>query len=380
MIDDLQDRLAKSSVAFRGYNVTNLGRTLELLRHGVYRPTMHRYLTEASAICSEAMGRQVDLISRVEREEETSLATYDEAVAMIVAVELAQVKLLREHFGVDLRKAKVMYGYSLGEITALCVGGLTAMKDALQIPLALCRDCAELADDVAMGVVFSRGDAIDQNAVNRLCVRINGEGRGVIGTSSILSPNSLLMLGQGDTIARFKDAAREAIGKDIHVRKNPHTWPPLHTPIMWQRHIPNRSAVLMQTLPSEMHRPRPPIISMVTGRQSYNDYNWREIIHRWIDHPQRVWDVVYQTLSLGIETVIHVGPQPNLIPATFRRLAENVQAQTSGVGGLGARAVAGMARRLWLAKLLPKRAALLRAASLQHVVLEDWLLEHEPTE
>jgi [acyl-carrier-protein] S-malonyltransferase len=42
------------------------------------------------------------------------------------------------------------------------------------------------------------------------------------------------------------------------------------------------------------------------------------------------------------------------------------------------RAAAGLARRPWLSSLLPSRAALLRAPQIQHVILEDWLLENVP--
>jgi [acyl-carrier-protein] S-malonyltransferase len=45
---------------------------------------------------------------------------------------------------------------------------------------------------------------------------------------------------------------------------------------------------------------------------------------------------------------------------------------------MGMRAAAGLARRPWLSALLPSRAALLRAPLLKHIILEDWLLEHEP--
>jgi hypothetical protein len=37
--------------------------------------------------------------------------------------------------------------------------------------------------------------------------------------------------------------------------------------------------------------------------------------------------------------------------------------------------VQGMANRPWLKTLLPSRAALLRAPNIEHIVLEDWLLE-----
>jgi [acyl-carrier-protein] S-malonyltransferase len=97
-----------------------------------------------------------------------------------------------------------------------------------------------------------------------------------------------------------------------------------------------------------------------------------------VDQPQRLWDAIYDTLASGVTTLIHVGPDPNLVPATFRRISENVQQQMTGnsLGSYGLRAAAGLARRPWLSAILPSRAALLRAPTVKHIVLEDWLLEH----
>jgi [acyl-carrier-protein] S-malonyltransferase len=75
-----------------------------------------------------------------------------------------------------------------------------------------------------------------------------------------------------------------------------------------------------------------------------------------------------------------VGPEPNVIPATFTRLAENVRQQIDGrsLGSYGKRAMTGMARHPWLGPLLPARAALLRAPFVVQITLEDWLIEHAP--
>ncbi|NIL97136.1 MAG: ACP S-malonyltransferase, partial [Planctomycetales bacterium] len=131
------------------------------------------------------------------------------------------------------------------------------------------------------------------------------------------------------------------------------------------------------TVRGGLQPPQPPIASLVTGKVNYNDFNARDILNRWIDHPQRVWDGVYETLSRGIETIVHVGPEPNLFPATFKRLSDNLRVQLQGrsAGSLGKRVVSGMARRPWLTAVLPSRTALFRAPFLQHVILEDWLLE-----
>ena len=49
----LSARRPTAALAFRGYNVTNLGRTPELLDHPAYGATMRRYLDRGSEICAE---------------------------------------------------------------------------------------------------------------------------------------------------------------------------------------------------------------------------------------------------------------------------------------------------------------------------------------
>jgi [acyl-carrier-protein] S-malonyltransferase len=186
----------------------------------------------------------------------------------------------------------------------------------------------------------------------------------------------VLLLGQGNTVDRFAEVMHEAFPARVYLRKNPDKWPPMHTPIVWQRNIPNRVGVMMHTLPGGLIRPVPPLLSLVTGKMSYNDHNARDIIYRWMDQPQRLWDAVYETLASGVMTVIHVGPDPNLIPATFQRLRDNVTAQLSGrsLNSLGLRAISKVVKRPWLTALLPSRSALLRAPLVEHIILEDWLL------
>ncbi|MEE9601799.1 MAG: hypothetical protein V3V75_00735 [Thermoguttaceae bacterium] len=377
MDEDLKERMTGAALAFRGYNVTNLGRSGEFLRHPAYGKIARQYLTTAGDVCAEVTGKPVDLVARVRRGREAPLRLYAEAVTLVVAMELAQVQMLRDIHGIKVDHAKIAMGYSLGEVTAVCCGGLIGMEDVLRIPLSMAKDCAELSKDVTLGVLFSRGPALDMKVVNDLCQRLNTRGKGVIGVSSILSPNTVLLLGQKNTINQFKNNMGKLLHPKIHLRINPRRWPPLHTPIMWQRSVPNRAAVMMHTIPIVPSTPRPPVLSLVTGRTRYNESNTRDLLHRWVDHPQRLWDGVYRLLTLGVETVIHIGPEPNLVPATFKRLSANVQEQVSGrsLGSLGLRAASAMVSRQWLGALLPKRTALLRAPKVRHIILEDWLLD-----
>jgi len=140
--EQLTKGLGKTAFAFRGYNATNLGRTPELLRHPQYGPIVARYLQRASDICTDVMKFPVDLAQRVRRENEATLKEYHESIALIVAVELAQLEILETFFEISLTNANMMYGFSLGELTALSAGGVLTLDYALKIPLMMSRDAA----------------------------------------------------------------------------------------------------------------------------------------------------------------------------------------------------------------------------------------------
>ena len=201
---ELRRRIGTTALAFRGYDVANLGRSRELLEHADYGPTVRRHLERASAVCSEAIGAEVDLVEFVRAGRPTSLETFPHDIATIVAMEIAQVALLEEFFEVPVRKARLSFGYSIGELSALVVGGVFSMEQLLPVPLELAADAAELAHDATMGVLFTKGPALRVEDVERLCLAIRSEGRGLIGPSAFLSPNTALLLGQGDTLDRLE--------------------------------------------------------------------------------------------------------------------------------------------------------------------------------
>ncbi|TWT89911.1 Acyl transferase domain protein [Pseudobythopirellula maris] len=376
----LNAHAGSAAYAFRGYNVTNLGRTPELLACPPYRAIVERCLRQAGEACSEATGQRVDLVNRVVRREEADLPHYAEAVAIVFAAELAQIELLREAHGVDFRDGKLALGYSLGELAALACAGAASPETVLSIPLAMAADCASLAGGSEMGVVFSRGEALDENAVGLLCEEVTADGAGTVAISAVLSPNTLLVIGQGQTIAALKGRLRDRFARRVNLRLNDSSWPPLHTPIVRQKHVPDRASLMIERLKLCDTQLRPRIVSLVTGQTAYHDGRTRQLLRDWVDHPQRLWDGVRCVLSSGAGVLVHVGPEPNLIPATFRRLAENVRQQTSAwsLSGMGMRAIERATRRPWLGAMLPVSTSLLRAPNLKHVVLEDWLLEHAP--
>lgn len=374
------NNLNSTALAFRGYNTTNLGRTAELLALPVYAPLLRKRLTEAGGICAEVLAKPVDLVDRVARGQEADLEDYAEAVALVFAVELAQLDMLREIHGIDPEQACLAFGYSLGELVALAASGRLVPEQAMRVPLAMATDCAALAHDVTMGILFSRTLPINEQLVLRLCDEISERGNGVIAISAVLSPNSFLLLGEGDSIKAFKEQMVTAFPHRVHLRLNDSRWPPLHTPIVRQRHVPDRAAVMLQTMQMDSSEARLPVFSLVTGQTVGEGRQTRHLLRRWVDEPQRLWDGVCAVLRSEARTILHVGPAPNVIPATFSRLAENVQQVKAkqNLSGLRARAMARLVDRRWLSARLPTSASLLRAPQLEHVMLEDWLIEHVP--
>ncbi|MEN1680112.1 MAG: ACP S-malonyltransferase [Planctomycetota bacterium] len=369
-----------AALAFRGYNTTNLGRTAELLAVPAYRSLVQRRLQQAGRLCGEVIGRPVDLVARVQQGREAPLEEYAEAVALVFAAELAQLDLLRECHQIDPRSVVASFGYSLGELAALSAAGVLVDDEALRIPLAMATDCARLADGVTMGILFSRQQPVPAGDVLQLCDEITQRGDGVIGVSAVLSPNSVLVLGQGDTIHALRRRVPEALPGRVHLRLNDSRWPPLHTPIVWQSSIVDRASVMIQRLAISPDPPERPVVSLVSGCPVGGGAGVRTLLRNWVDHPQRLWDAVCWVLRSPTQTVIHIGPAPNVIPATFSRLSENVRGILSrwDLSGLGARAMEPVAYRQWLASRLPTSAALLRAPQIKHVVLEDWLIDNAP--
>src|SRR5438067_13915019 len=97
---DLKARWPSAVITFRGYNITNLGRSAELLADPDYGPVVLQHLGEGSEMCSQAVGKKIDLVQRVLAGEETRVEEFPQDVALIVSMELAQIRLLEQFHGI----------------------------------------------------------------------------------------------------------------------------------------------------------------------------------------------------------------------------------------------------------------------------------------
>ncbi|HBN77572.1 MAG TPA: hypothetical protein DD473_17535 [Planctomycetaceae bacterium] len=371
---------SRIAVSFRGYNITNAGQTAALLKHSLLGPLLHDRLQQADILCADALGIKTTLQKDLELNRPSDLSTYSQDLAMIVAVELAHWDAMLEVLGDRRKQIRVLTGYSLGEITATIVSGLFDYEHAMGPVLELSRDAAELAPNVTMGVLFSRGPELDLELIRQQCEVITCQGNGVLAISTYLAPNTVLLMGEGNTVDRFKETMQADFPKTTHLRKNPNHWPPLHTPIVLQKHLRDRAAVMLQTSACCTELPDYPILSCVTGDIAYNGHNSRQLITDWVDHPQQLWKCVHAILEMGIDSLIHLGPEPNILPATLTRISENVQAQLNQPNwyGYGLRTLSKWtAHRRWLAQMMTRDAVLMRAPYVTQVNLEDHFLAVE---
>jgi [acyl-carrier-protein] S-malonyltransferase len=360
------------ALAFRGYNITNLGRTRELFEDSRYAAYLTAEFKFASRMATEFLEQPVDLIAAARDGVDLADTRYGEAVAFILAVEFAQFAILREICGVATEKCRMAFGYSLGEIAALVCGGILPKESAYEIPLRVANDCHALMENSRLAIVFSKASAIPSLAIDQICLDITRESGDTIAVSSQLAPNTLLVIGQGNTLKELANRIKQMNLDGIVVRPKDNRFPPLHTPIVWQRHLTDQASMMLQRTHFSDQPPSPPVFSMATGKADYTPYNARDHLRQWMDHPQRLWDAIDFTLSHGVDAVIHLGPDPNLIPATYKRLSENVTSQFQT--NMGLLALSYAVHRPWLQSIMPQQAFLLRAPAIKQVILEDELL------
>jgi len=377
--DELKKRIATAALAFRGYDTTNMGRGPELLQHRAYGPVVQATLNSASVLCGDVLGKNVDLAARVLAREPSTLATFVHDIGTIVAMELAQIRLLEEFFDIPVQQARLSFGHSIGELSALVVGGMYTMEQLLPIPLALAPDCAELTANTTLGVLSNQGEPLQIEDVQHLCSTISSRGQGLIGPSTYLSPYQVLLLGQGNTLDPLEEEMREYLPTGVTLRRKPNHWPPMHTPLVWERNIPNRTALRLYHTAGGQRKPTPNVVSCTTGLANYDEWNSRAILAEWTDHPQRLWDVMEHTLASGAELVLHVGPEPKLLTTSFDRLSHRIMKQLKmrHLERLGSSVIPSISKNGWLTRKLPANAVLLRAPFLHHLVLEDWLLAQD---
>ena len=173
-------------------------------------------------------------------------------------MELAQLELLEEFFDVAVgtgpAELRLQHRRAVGDGRRRRVHAGTAPCPSRS---AAPTTPPSWPQDTTLGVLFSRGPAIVLKDVQDLCTAVSSEGQGMVGVSSYLSPNTVLVIGQGDTLDRLERVMPAFLPDKTMLRRKPHKLPPLHTPLVWQRNIPNRAAVALYKIAGGLKPPSP---------------------------------------------------------------------------------------------------------------------------
>ena len=217
---DLKARIGTSSLAFRGYDVQNLGRTPELLAHPVYGSTVRRYLDLASAVAADTLHRPFDLAAPVERHEETTLEAFAEDVALIVSMELAQLALLEEFFGIRAQARNRPSATASANWRRSSVAACSRWKNSYRFRSPAPTTAPRASPPRRRWASSSRGPAVLLKDVQDLCTEVSAEGNGMVGVSSYIAPNTILVIGQGDTLSRLEKALPKRLPGKTMLRRS----------------------------------------------------------------------------------------------------------------------------------------------------------------
>ncbi len=177
-------------------------------------------------------------------------------------------------------------GYSLGELTALVATGVYSFEAAIAPILRLADEAASLANDVTLGILFSRGPALGYDKIEQLCLQITNEGNGTIAVSTILSPDTCLLMGQGKTLDRFQERMVGVLPEKSRLRKNRHRGRRFTLPSSGKRTFSDRAAVLMEKVPGGFQRARSAHPVVRHRRDRLQRLQQPRDAHRWVDQPQ----------------------------------------------------------------------------------------------
>ena len=223
----------------------------------------------------------------------------------LFALELALCRLL-ESLGV---RPDILIGHSIGEIVAAHVAGVFSLADA-------CRLVA--ARGAAMGALPAGGGMLALEASEpEIAESLSGYGQR-LSLAAINGPRSLVVSGEERALEELA-AEWSARGRKTKRLQVSHAF---HSALM----EPGLARFRDVVLDIELHSPRMPIVSNVTGRQGESaDYTTAEY---WVRHARetvRFADGVGALSELGVTRFLELGPQGLLTAAARDCLEEEAQ-------------------------------------------------------
>ncbi|GAA1594630.1 ACP S-malonyltransferase [Kribbella hippodromi] len=266
---------------------------------GSQRPGMGRELARCGAEARSLIGtaEQLTGVAIGELMNRADAATLADPEAAQLTVFVWSSVLSAELTAAGCRPT-VVAGHSLGEYAALVAAGCLSWADALSIVARRGRAMADAARREPGAMAAIGGLSVDH--VTDLC-RQTSTDAGVVVLANLNAPRQVVVSGTPDEVDVVVDTARSAGA--LRVKRLP-VGGAYHSPLMAEA---ERELAPMLAA-ADLHPPRVPFVSSLTGCKVHNMEAYRQLLSRQIMRPVRWTDTVGTLARIGVRTFIEVGP------------------------------------------------------------------------
>lgn len=213
-------------------------------------------------------------------------------------------------------------GHSLGEYTALSVGGAFDFETGLKLVKIRAEGMQEagLKNSGTMAAIVG----LDRDTVEAVCRHARDEGTVVL--ANFNSPEQIVISG---TVPAVKRAAEIAKEKGARLAQVLQVSGAFHSPLM----EPAAKALTSALRAADIRRPKIPVISNVTGQPHESPDKIRELLARQLLSPVR-WVETLQQLASEPDTQWYEVGAGNVLAGLLRRTVKGTRA--TGVGTVAA--------------------------------------------
>lgn len=294
--------MTETAFVFPGQGAQYVGMGLDLYNK---HPIVRRLFEEAGQI----LGIDVAALCFQGPQEVLDL-TVNTQIA-VLTLDIAIYRLLRETLPVT---PAVFAGHSLGEYAALYAAGAIGISDLLPLIAARARyhqKAASLGTGMMAAII-----GLDSAIVEDLCRCTHSE-KEMVGLAIRNAPNQVVISGHGPAVEKVMAAAEtagaiKAMKLPISVPCHCHLLDPA---AQWLQNDLERIAF------SEFQTP---VIPNCDAAVFYQQDNARDLLVRQITSPVRWQDAIERMVTLGVQTIVEIGPRRTL-SGLIKRINRNIR-------------------------------------------------------
>ena len=221
---------------------------------------------EVFAEVDDALGQKLSQIMRDGPEDQLTLT--ENAQPALMAVSLAAVRVLKVEFDIDVSRAALVAGHSLGEYSALCAAGALTLADTARL-LKLRGQAMQRAVPVGQGAMASLIGPKTDLALAEAAAKAGSE-VGVCVVANDNNAGNIVISGDKAAVDRAIEKAKELGARAIPLNVSA----PFHCPLMQRAADEMAEALSGATLLG----PRVPVVANVTARPETDPETLRRLL------------------------------------------------------------------------------------------------------